>query len=176
MTLTIALRRPTLRIDKGKARLLSETLRSLAAASAKCSGAPDYESVSVVLTGDSLISRIHEEAMDVGGTTDVITLSYAATPESPASAEIFVNARMAARCGDDRSSLDLIEGESNRPWSPEHELALYIAHGFDHLAGHDDDTASGFRSMRRREIKWVCHAHALGLLDGLLVNREVVND
>lgn len=173
MTLTIALRRPTLRIDKKKARLLAETFHSLSATSAHDNRASDYESVSILLTGDSDISRIHEEAMNIPGTTDVITLSYAATPGIPASAEIVVNAQLAARCGHDRSSLDLIEGESNTPWSPDHELALYIAHGFDHLAGNDDNTASGFKTMRTREIAWVRHTHTLGLVHGVIITQGV---
>ncbi len=176
MTLIIALRRPTLRIDKKKARHLAETFHSLSVSTAAANGAPHYESVSVVLTGDSVISRIHEEALNISGTTDVITLSYAAIPSIPASAEIFVNAQLAARCGNDRSFLDLIEGESTCPWSPDHELALYIAHGFDHLVGHDDTTDSDFKTMRKREIGWVCHAHSLGLVDGVIENPEFVHD
>ncbi len=176
MTLIIATRRPTLRIDKKATRLLAEKFKLLSESSAQRNDAPDYESVSLIITGDALISRIHQQSMGIEGTTDVITLAYAATPGTPATAEIFVNAQLAARCGVDRTSLDLIDDEAHGPWSPAHELALYIAHGFDHLAGNDDTSASGFQSMRKREIEWVRQAHAIGLVDTIIMNREGVNE
>ena len=176
MTLIIITRRPTLRIDKKATRLLAEKFKFLSESSAQCNGAPDYESVSVIITGDALISRIHEQSMGIEGTTDVVTLTYAAAPGSPATAEIFVNAQLAFRCGADRSSLDLIDDEVHGLWSPAHELALYIAHGFDHLAGNDDISESGFKSMRKREIDWVRHVHDLGLVDSIIMNQGVVNE
>ena len=176
MTLTIVSRRPTLRIDKKAARLLAEKFHSLSEASAQRNGAPTYESVSLIIAGDALISRVHEQSMGLEGTTDVMTLAYAATPGTPAIAEIFVNAQLAARCGADRASLDLIEGEAHFPWSPAQELALYIAHGFDHLAGNDDASAAGFKSMRKREIGWVRQAHALDLVENIIMKQGVVHE
>jgi ssRNA-specific RNase YbeY (16S rRNA maturation enzyme) len=35
------------------------------------------------------------------------------------------------------------------------ELALYIAHGFDHLSGADDDTPARRAAMRRTEMRWL---------------------
>lgn len=176
MTLTIVTRRPTLRIDKKATRLLAEKFRSLSVSSALRNGAPTYESVSLIIAGDALISRVHEQSMGIEGTTDVMTLAYAATPGIPATAEIFVNAQLAARCGADRSSLDLIAGEAQFSWSPAHELALYIAHGFDHLAGHEDTSASGFKAMRKRDIKWVRQAHGLGLVENIIVTKEAAHE
>ena len=176
MTLTIVTRRPTLRIDKKATRLLAEKFKLLSESSAQRNGAPDYESVSLIITGDALISRIHQQSMGIEGTTDVLTLTYAAAPGTPATAEIFVNAQLAARCGADRSSLDLIADEAHGLWSPAHELALYIAHGFDHLAGNDDTSASGFKLMRKSEIAWVRQAHALGLVDRIIRDEEAVNE
>lgn len=170
MTLTLVTRRPTLRIDKKATRRLAEKFKLLSASSAQRNDALDCESVSLIITGDALIRIIHEQSMGSRETTDVITLAYAATPSTPATAEIFVNAQLAARCGADRSALDLIDGEVHGSWSPAHELALYIAHGFDHLAGNDDTSAAGFKSMRKREIGWVRQAHALGLVDGIIMD------
>jgi len=48
------------------------------------------------------------------------------------------------------------------------ELALYVAHGFDHLAGADDDTPARRRAMRRRETRWL--AEREGLWRGLVVS------
>ncbi len=176
MTLTIVTRRPTVRIDKKATRLLAAKFKLLSESSAQRNGAPDYESVSLIITGDALISRIHEQSMAIKETTDVITLAYATAPGTSATAEIFVNAQLAVRYGADRSSLDLIDDEAHALWSSAHELALYIAHGFDHLAGNDDMSASGFQSMRKREIDWVRQAHALGLVDRIIMNKEVVSE
>ena len=38
---------------------------------------------------------------------------------------------------------------------PAHELALYIAHGCDHLAGEDDTTPAQRQRMRKRELRWL---------------------
>jgi ssRNA-specific RNase YbeY (16S rRNA maturation enzyme) len=35
------------------------------------------------------------------------------------------------------------------------ELALYIAHGFDHLSGADDNTPARRAAMRRTEMRWL---------------------
>lgn len=76
--------------------------------------------------------------------TDVVSQSYAAIPGvSPATAELVLNAERA-----------LAEG-ARRPGGPARELALYLAHGLDHLAGHDDDTPARRRAMRRRETAWL---------------------
>ena len=42
-----------------------------------------------------------------------------------------------------------------RPGGPARELALYLAHGLDHLAGADDDVPARRRAMRRRETAWL---------------------
>ena len=43
----------------------------------------------------------------------------------------------------------------NLPWSVDKELALYIAHGCDHLTDAEDSSEEGFRSMRSRELAWL---------------------
>ena len=167
MTLTIATRRPSPRVNTAVVRVLAEAFSSYAAPLAKRHGASIYSDVSITFLGDRDISRIHEEALGIGGTTDVITLPYAPTPGIPASAEIFINTALALSRGLNRASLDLVGDESRRTWSPSHELALYLAHGFDHLAGNDDQSSAGFTAMRKREIKWVEKAFSLGIAQTL---------
>jgi ssRNA-specific RNase YbeY (16S rRNA maturation enzyme) len=134
-------------------------------------GVAEYGEVAIILTGDKGIARIHRDAMGTTVSTDVITLPYAAIPGSLPTAEIFINADRAVSCGTNRSSVELIGCETRRTWSPAHELALYIAHGFDHLAGADDASPAGFKAMRKREIGWVDKAAAGGRV-GAIYKRE----
>ena len=78
-----------------------------------------------------------------------------ATPLAPAHAELFVNPMQAIRCAAARDPATLLREEKDIPWSAGHELALYIAHGLDHLSGADDATYEGYRTMRRRELRWL---------------------
>lgn len=168
MTLTIetSLRNPAL--DVGAVRRLAETLAGWAArAAARRGQTVDFGDVVLGFVGPAAIARIHRQALGLPGETDVITLAYAAAPGTPACAEIFVNPALAFRRGTDRAALDLTAAERRLPWSPDHELALYIAHGFDHLSGADDADSAGFAAMRRRELVWIRRADGLGLVAGL---------
>ncbi|MGQ9660817.1 MAG: rRNA maturation RNAse YbeY, partial [Kiritimatiellia bacterium] len=53
------------------------------------------------------------------------------------------------------------------------ELALYLAHGCDHLCGSDDSTPQARMRMLRREWRWLREAEHLGLLSGLLAQRAM---
>ena len=76
--------------------------------------------------------------------TDVVSQAYAAVPgQAEATAELVLNAERARTEG------------LYRPGGPSRELALYLAHGLDHLAGHDDDTPARRQAMRRRETAWL---------------------
>jgi len=46
-------------------------------------------------------------------------------------------------------------GSRRRGWSASRELALYIAHGCDHLNDAEDATPAGRQRMRRRELRWL---------------------
>jgi rRNA maturation RNase YbeY len=90
--------------------------------------------------------------------TDVIAFTYAPLPGEPprrSHGEILVNVERAL-------------ARTSRRRSAGRELALYLAHGCDHLAGADDRTGRGRRAMRRRELRWVQAGHRLGLLTALL--------
>ena len=163
MTLTIEARPRSPALDAAAVRRLAETL----AAWAGGGGAPDFGAVTLCFVGPAAIARVHRQALGLPGETDVVTLAYAAAPGAPAAAEIFVNPALARRRGADRAALDLTAPERRLAWSPDHELALYIAHGFDHLAGADDAAPAGFAAMRRRELAWIRRADGLGLVAGL---------
>ena len=84
------------------------------------------EEILVVLVSDRKISAIHQQFMGVTGATDVITFQHG---------EILVSVETAARQATEFET-DLL-----------HELRLYMAHGFLHLAGYDDHSEEGFREM-----------------------------
>ena len=145
----------------------------------------DYEEIRLTLCGDAEISRIHQAVFDDPETTDVITIPYAATPAEPASAEIFVNAALALRIAAsemrqqsdanaaDNANTDNAADDANTDNAAANanaaaaELALYIAHGFDHLAGYDDHSARGYDAMRRRELSWLDACEKQGILNTL---------
>ncbi len=86
-----------------------------------------------------------------------MTFRYAALPGAAArpAAEIVVNV--------ERAMAEGLRQAVRRPaWSPGHELALYVAHGCDHLTGADDNDPAARRRMRRRELRWLRAAAADG--------------
>ncbi|MDY0145849.1 MAG: rRNA maturation RNAse YbeY [Kiritimatiellia bacterium] len=105
---------------------------------------PPFAEIVLMLVDDTAMPDFKAGCFGVRQQTDVVVQAYAGIPGvSPATAEIIVNAQRA-----------LTEGE-RRPGGPARELALYVAHGLDHLAGADDDTPANRRAMRRREIAWL---------------------
>jgi probable rRNA maturation factor len=108
--------------------------------------------ISLVLSNDSGIHSINRDFLGHDYPTDVISFAYDPVPgESTAiSGEIVVNVELAVRLG-------------ARFGGPERELALYIAHGCDHLTGADDATTPQRRRMRARELRWLKEAEELGL-------------
>ncbi|MCL1910421.1 MAG: rRNA maturation RNase YbeY [Kiritimatiellaeota bacterium] len=161
MLLTITNRRRNPRIDLPALRRLCVCLYAL------CSGVAvrrrrakhqqtdikSLESVELILCGDAEITCVHAAVFNDPTTTDVITIPYAATPVSGATAEIFVNTRLACDSAPEHET------------TPARELALYIAHGFDHLAGYSDLTPRGRDTMRKRELSWLNICEKQGLLD-----------
>ncbi|MBN1558429.1 MAG: rRNA maturation RNase YbeY [Lentisphaerae bacterium] len=74
--------------------------------------------------------------------TDVLSFRYPPLPgeAEEAGGELFVNVQRALE---------------RAPRAPSRELALYLAHACDHLAGHDDADDAARRRMRRRELRWL---------------------
>jgi rRNA maturation RNase YbeY len=122
--------------------------------------APDrrWNELIVVLTDDAGIQPVNAQHLDSSEVTDVISFCYDPIPGENAglTGEIIVNAQRAAE-----------RGAGSRHWNALSELALYVAHGCDHLADESDyDTESRMR-MRRRELRWLREARTKGLLEPL---------
>lgn len=123
-----------------------------------------FSELTVLLVGEASMRAINRATFNEDETTDVISLRYSTVPgEEGGTAEIVINLDLAAREGRRRS---IRAGRRSRsPWGPAQELALYLAHGCDHLAGHDDGTPADRRRMRARELRWVHSLEAEGCLD-----------
>jgi rRNA maturation RNase YbeY len=115
--------------------------------------------VSVVLVDDEGITQTNREYFGKNRPTDVISFRYDPIPgeDDEWSGDLIVNVDRAVLEGTARGKLD-------------YELALYIAHGFDHLSGAEDDTPEKQKKMRATETAWLRKADAEGLL-GPLLNR-----
>jgi ssRNA-specific RNase YbeY (16S rRNA maturation enzyme) len=73
--------------------------------------------------------------------------------------------------GDLIVNLDRAVQEGPRQKGIDYELALYIAHGLNHLSGADDDTPETRRKMRATETAWLRAAAKEGLLENLVERR-----
>lgn len=107
----------------------------------------EWSELSIMITDDAGITRVKGRCFGRHISTDVVSTSYAPIPGDDRdgwTAEVIVNAQRAAE----------VARRVGR-WSPARELALYIAHGIDHLCGGRDRTAHERRSMRRRELRWL---------------------
>jgi len=115
-----------------------------------------FSSLEVLLTDDAGIVTTNRAVFGRDYVTDVISLSYPPLPgESGGAGELIINVALAGREG------------ARRAGGPEHELALYLAHGCDHLAGANDATLRQRAAMRRRELRWLRAATRAKLLRGL---------
>ena len=115
-----------------------------------------WNEISIVLVDDAEIIEINKHFLNRSYPTDVICFYY---PQergiyAGADAEIIVNVQRA-----------LVEGSKHNGASI--ELALYIAHGCDHLTGEDDRTDRGQRRMHQRELRWLRKARKSELLSSL---------
>jgi len=115
-----------------------------------------WEEITLVLVDNQGIISINSGYLHSNETTDVISFRYDSIPGVKQSnyGEIFVNAERALEAG------PRYNGVSS-------ELALYVAHGCDHLTGADDSTPHDYARMRRRELRWLREADRRGLLANL---------
>jgi rRNA maturation RNase YbeY len=122
------------------------------------SDATPWGDITVTLMDDDTITEVNRSVFEKDRPTDVISLSYDPVPglEELMSAEIYINVQRA------------LESYARGHWTPSQEFALYLAHGCDHLSGASDNNTDGRTRMRRRELRWLREAKALGMLDGLL--------
>lgn len=132
------------KIDTAALRRLAVALAELAQARQR--GEPPWREVTVYLLDESGIAPVNQAVMRHAGATDVITQRYEPLPGEPDGmiGEIFVNVERACRAG-----------PRVRGWTADRELALYLAHGIDHLTGAEDRMAAGRARMRRRELCWL---------------------
>lgn len=139
-----------------RVRISSKTIRQLAAFFMEKASAmrPDIHWVecSVVLVDHRAMIRLNEDVLKHEGTTDVITFHYPTAPgETPAGwrGEIVINAGEA------------LEEAERRGIPALREIALYLAHGCQHLGGADDATPSERAAMARRQQRWLREALTL---------------
>lgn len=116
------------------------------AAQHRLRGGPRWQEVTLHLLDDKGIVPVNAAIMSHAGPTDVVTQRYETIPGEPEGlvGELFVNVECAVRAAPRRAG-----------WSPDRELMLYLAHGFDHLTGADDGTPQERLRMRRRELGWL---------------------
>ena len=133
----------TARLDAAALKRLALALAGLA--QARTPG-ETWREVSVYLLDDAGIAPVNASILAHEGATDVITQRYEPIPGEPDGlvGELFVNVERARDAARKRGG-----------WSADRELALYVAHGFDHLTGADDGTPPERARMRRRELAWL---------------------
>lgn len=133
-TLAIANRHPRLRLDRPG---LARAVAALDAHAAKFRGGCPPGELSIAFLTDAALARLHADFLGDPAPTDVIT--FAGDAGLGLAGEICVSVDTAAAYarahGGDFSA----------------ELALYVVHGWLHLAGYDDLQLAKKRAMRRAE-------------------------
>ena len=113
--------------------------------------APDaWSEVCIVLVDDTSITQTNREYFAKNRPTDVISFRYDPVPgeDHAWSGDLVINVDRAVQVGPDHKGID-------------YELALYIAHGFDHLSGAEDNTDAKRKKMRATETAWLQEAGEL---------------
>ena len=101
---------------------------------------PALGEFSLALVGDRRMAELHEEFMDIPGSTDVLTF------------ELDHDARGRVTAGEVVVCVPYALREARRRKVPaKNELLLYALHGMLHLCGYDDRTDRDFATMHRRE-------------------------
>ena len=158
------IRRPA--VDRARCARLVARFVECAEQLRRRAGQAPWASVCALLVGNRESGEAHAAVFADPAPTDVITLSYEPMPgsgETGLSGELVVNVERAVAEGNRRAG-----DRRCRAWGPAHELALYLAHGVDHLTGADDHDPADRRRMRARELRWLAAADDDGLLEGLL--------
>ncbi|MBL8725109.1 MAG: rRNA maturation RNase YbeY [Planctomycetes bacterium] len=127
-----ARRTPVQIVDRGRPRSDAAFLRRVARAALRHGGRPELP-VSLLLTDDAEIARLHAEFLGDATPTDVISFDLGD------SAELVVSVETARRVARER-------GHRARD-----EVALYVVHGLLHVCGHDDHGVRARKRMRSAE-------------------------
>lgn len=96
--------------------------------------------VSIALVGDTKMAALHQQFMNVPGTTDVLTFELEHDARGRCIAGEIVICPSYAKREAKRRKIDV-----------DHELLLYALHGLLHLSGYDDLTPADHRKMHREE-------------------------
>ena len=121
-----------------------------------------WKEISIVITDNKKISLVNLEHLAKEGATDVISFCFEPMPGDKGlfTGEVIVNVQRA---------IDVLANAKKRDrWNASRELALYIAHGCDHLLDECDYDPAGRKRMRRRELRWLKNAAELNLIDDLI--------
>ena len=145
-------------------RQIKKLTKHLISAASRLSPDKKWGDVSVVLVDDAGMEPFNRRLFNKNDTTDVISQCYAPIPgdDSLWTADVIVNVETAVDMGTGKK-----HGGSS--WDVQREIALYIAHGCDHLSGAEDSDEKGRARMRSRELRWLNQADSEGLLKGLLL-------
>jgi rRNA maturation RNase YbeY len=113
--------------------------------------------ISIIFVDDLGITQTNCEYFGKDRPTDVISFHYDPIPgeADERSGDLIINVDRAVSEGTARGNIN-------------HELALYIAHGFDHLSGAEDDTPEKRKKMLATETAWLESAQKEGLIDQLI--------
>ena len=134
--LAIANRQRTRRLDTKKLRELAEWI---------VAGLQRVE-LGFHFVGPKEMARVHEEFMNIPGSTDVITFDHGSKPPSEIHGEIFI-------CVEDAMAQAKEFGVS---WQS--EVARYMIHGVLHLRGFDDIDPADRREMKKVENRLLARA------------------
>jgi len=128
-----------------------------------------WSELTLILADDDGIQDINKQCLGRDESTDVLSLHYTPIPGEKMQhcAELIINVQRAIESGLKPPSPS--RGDTVVAWGECRELALYIAHGCDHLTGANDGDHQGSLRMRRRELRWLSLAHEEGLIEGLLL-------
>ena len=115
-----------------------------------------WDEISIIIVDNNKIKKLHKKYFNKNIITDVITFSYSPIPgENKFSADIVINIDLVYKEGLIRNNID-------------YELAIYIAHGIDHLNGNDDNSYLKRQEMHNREKKWLLKLEKNDLLNNLI--------
>lgn len=112
--------------------------RHLSAASKLIALAP--RELSIAMVGDAMMSKLHQQFLNIPGPTDVLTF------------ELDHDRKGRVTCGEVIVCVPQARRQARETGSTvRKELLLYALHGMLHLSGFDDRTARGYRAMHRKE-------------------------
>jgi probable rRNA maturation factor len=149
--LSVANRHPRLRVGR---RSVAGAIAALDAHAAQFRGGCPPGELSVAFLTDAALARLHGVFLGDPSRTDVIT--FAGDRSLGMAGEICVSADAAER-----------QAAGRRGGGVAAELALYVVHGWLHLAGFDDRDPAARRSMRGAEARALRLLRAAGALPRL---------